>query len=130
MVGEGKNDWPHVSPSNHSFEPTATLRQVHVDDLADLYILLFDAIREDSHRAGHGWEGFYFAKNGRYTLEQVATVTGRELVEAGKAEDPTPTSFSQLEIDDFFGGVCRMRKGPRRKLTSVPELFPRNELPL
>jgi len=41
MVGKGKNLWPNV----------------HVDDVADLYIILFNKIRENVYAVPHGREG-------------------------------------------------------------------------
>ncbi|KAG5652021.1 hypothetical protein H0H81_006574 [Sphagnurus paluster] len=54
MVGKGKNIWPNV----------------HIDDVADLYIILYDWIKTNPE-TGHGREGFYFGENGEHTLYDV-----------------------------------------------------------
>ncbi|KAI0661778.1 NAD-P-binding protein [Cubamyces menziesii] len=87
MVGEGKALWPDV----------------HIDDVADLYIVLFDSIVSNPDKTGHGWEGFYFGENGEHSWYQISRAIGEALVELGISQDPEPTAFSREELIKYFG---------------------------
>ncbi|TFK90670.1 NAD-P-binding protein [Polyporus arcularius HHB13444] len=87
MVGEGKALWPDV----------------HIDDTADLYITLFDAIVRDPSGVGHGWNGFYFGENGEHSWYQISKAIGETLVRLGISTDPEPTPFTSEELDKYFG---------------------------
>ncbi|EJD06860.1 NAD-binding protein [Fomitiporia mediterranea MF3/22] len=88
MVGLGKNKWPNV----------------HIDDVADLYIVLFDKIRADVNSIPHGREGFYFGASGEHDLYEVGKAVAQALVELGRGKSPEPTTFTKEEIDKYFGG--------------------------
>ncbi|KXN91707.1 hypothetical protein AN958_12559 [Leucoagaricus sp. SymC.cos] len=88
MVGKGVNIWPNV----------------HVDDVADLYIDVYNAIKANPEEVGHGSNGFYFGLNGEHTLYEVGKELGRVLVAAGKASSEEPTTFTKEEIDKYFNG--------------------------
>ncbi|KAF8841111.1 NAD(P)-binding protein [Paxillus ammoniavirescens] len=79
MVGEGLNRWPNV----------------HIDDLADLYIVLYDAIRDG--RAGHGREGLYFGENGEHRMRDVAASMADALHDLGVSDSREPTSFDEQD---------------------------------
>jgi nucleoside-diphosphate-sugar epimerase len=87
MVGRGKNVWPNV----------------HIDEVADLYIVLYDSIVTDP-ATGHGREGIYFGINGEHSLYDVAKAIGEAIVALGKADNPEPTTFTKEEIDKYFQG--------------------------
>ncbi|KNZ81922.1 hypothetical protein J132_10201, partial [Termitomyces sp. J132] len=86
MVGQGKNMWPNV----------------HIDDVADLYIVLYDSIKNNP-ATGHGREGFYFGENGEHTLYQIGKAISEALVEIGRGNSPEPTTFSKEEVQKYFG---------------------------
>ncbi|KAG6853603.1 hypothetical protein C0991_002927 [Blastosporella zonata] len=86
MIGQGKNIWPNV----------------HIDDVADLYIILYDSIKTNP-ATGHGREGIYFGENGEHTLYEVGKAVSEALVEFGKSKNPEPTTFSKEDIDKYFG---------------------------
>ncbi|KAJ3566140.1 hypothetical protein NP233_g7179 [Leucocoprinus birnbaumii] len=88
MVGKGVNIWPNV----------------HIDDVADLYIDVYNAIKANPEGTGHGREGFYFGLNGEHTLLEVSEELGRVLVALGKSSSPEPTTFTKEEIDKYFNG--------------------------
>ncbi|KDR76268.1 hypothetical protein GALMADRAFT_247574 [Galerina marginata CBS 339.88] len=88
MVGAGKNIWDNV----------------HIDDIADLYVVLFDAIRSNPDSTGHGRKGFYFGENGEHTLYQVGKAIAEDLVALGKATNPEPSTFTDDEIKLYFQG--------------------------
>ncbi|KAF8555874.1 NAD(P)-binding protein [Imleria badia] len=81
MVGLGLNIWSNV----------------HIDDLGDLYIVLYDAILDGC--AGHGCEGLYFAENGEDTIRAISERIGEALVEFGMCspDERTPTSFDETD---------------------------------
>ncbi|KAJ7635023.1 NAD(P)-binding protein [Roridomyces roridus] len=87
MVGEGKNLWPNV--------------EVH--ELADLYIALYDSITS-TPSTGHGVNGYYFGVNDEHSFYDLTKAVGEALVALGKSEDSEPTTFSQAELDKYFGG--------------------------
>ncbi|KAI0787419.1 NAD(P)-binding protein [Fomes fomentarius] len=76
---------------------------VHVDDMADLYVALLDSIVRVPARTGHGWEGFYFGENGEHTWLQVSKAIGDALVHFGIASESEPTPFTTEELVKYFG---------------------------
>lgn len=50
----------------------------------------------------HGLSGFYFAENGEHTLYTVSEAIGKAMVDLGKAEDATPTTFTDDETWRLF----------------------------
>lgn len=87
MVGEGRNIWPNV----------------HIDDIADLYLTLLDAILEGRH-PGHGREGFYFGENGEHTLYDVSKRISEILVDRGLGRHAEPFPFTEEEADKYLEG--------------------------
>ncbi|OJT06574.1 hypothetical protein TRAPUB_2569 [Trametes pubescens] len=87
VVGKGKALWPDV----------------HIHDVADLYITLFDSIVSNPDTTGHGWEGFYFGENGEHSWYQISRAIGDALVALGISKDPEPTSFTTEELIKYFG---------------------------
>ncbi|KAJ7292108.1 hypothetical protein C8J57DRAFT_1589212 [Mycena rebaudengoi] len=80
-VGEGRNVW----------------KIVEVNELADLYMILYDAIMANEKTA-HGRVGLYFAENGACELREISAVIACVLFEHGKGASPTPTAFTAEEI--------------------------------
>ncbi|KAI8980053.1 NAD-P-binding protein [Trametes punicea] len=91
VVGQGKSLWPDV----------------HISDIADLYITLFDAIVTNPDKIGHGWEGFYFGENGEHSWYQISRAIGEAFVELGICSDPEPTTFSTEELIKYFGSEAQ-----------------------
>ncbi|KDQ64980.1 hypothetical protein JAAARDRAFT_118161 [Jaapia argillacea MUCL 33604] len=88
MVREGKNLWPNV----------------HIEELADLYIILFDAALSNPKTA-NGREGYYFGESDEYLFYDLAKTVAQVLVELGRGSSEEPTPFSREEIDKYFAGV-------------------------
>ena len=63
--------------------------------MADLYIVLYDAILEG--KAGHGREGFYFGENGHYLFKDVSAKIGEALYDLGVSMTPEPNVFTEEE---------------------------------
>jgi len=87
MVGEGKNSWSNVN----------------IEEVADLYIVLFDAIQSGTP-VGHGAEGYYFGENGEYLLYDIGQAIGVALKELGKAKTEEVSTFTTEDLDEYFGG--------------------------
>ncbi|KAF8066913.1 hypothetical protein FPV67DRAFT_1215028 [Lyophyllum atratum] len=87
MVGQGKNLWPNVN----------------IEEVADLYLVLYDSIKTNP-ATGHGREGFYFGENGEHNLYDVGKAVSEALVAIGKGKSAEPTTFTQEEINKYFGG--------------------------
>ncbi|KAF9449168.1 NAD(P)-binding protein [Macrolepiota fuliginosa MF-IS2] len=88
MIGKGVNIWPNVD----------------INDVADLYIDLYNAIKANPDAVGHGRDGFYFGLNGEHTLYDVSKELGRVLVALGKSSKQEPTTFTKKEVDKYFNG--------------------------
>ncbi|KAF4612716.1 hypothetical protein D9613_011831 [Agrocybe pediades] len=88
MVGAGTNVWGNV----------------HIEDIADLYIILFNLIRQNPDSVAHGREGFYFGIASEYNLYDVGKAIGEKLVSLGRATTSQPTTFTDEEINLYFGG--------------------------
>ncbi|KAH9481425.1 Oxidase ucsJ [Psilocybe cubensis] len=88
MVGAGKNLWPDVN----------------IEEVADLYIVLFNAIRSNPSTTGHGREGIYFGESGEHSLYEVCKAIGQAMVALGKSDNPEPTTFTKEELDKYFQG--------------------------
>jgi len=99
MVGLGKNLWPNV----------------HVDDVADLYIVLFDRIRADPEGTPNGREGYYFGASGEHKLYDVCKKVAEVLVQKGKGQEPEPTTFTQADLDKYFDGSPYLGSNSRCK---------------
>ncbi|KAH7886781.1 hypothetical protein F5I97DRAFT_1049861 [Phlebopus sp. FC_14] len=81
IIGKGENKWPNI----------------HIDDLAELYMILYDGIL--SGRAGHGREGLYFAAGDEHLMRDLYKTVAQALYELGKGKSPEPTPFLQEECD-------------------------------
>ncbi|KZT03271.1 NAD(P)-binding protein [Laetiporus sulphureus 93-53] len=86
MVGLGKSLWPDV----------------HIDDLAELYITIFDTVTRDPE-LGHGWEGFHFGENGEHSWYDISKAIAVAFVELGLGGSDEPTTFTTEELVKFWG---------------------------
>ncbi|KAI0077637.1 NAD-P-binding protein [Panus rudis PR-1116 ss-1] len=87
VVGKGLGLWPFV----------------HIDDTADLYIVLLDAILRNPDKVDHGRNGYYIAGNGEFAIGEVSKAIGQVLVELGTLKDAEPTTFTREELVKYFG---------------------------
>ncbi|KAI0737090.1 NAD-P-binding protein [Daedaleopsis nitida] len=95
VVGKGKAFWPDV----------------HIDDVADLYIVLFDSIVNNPDQTGHGWEGFYFGENGEHTWYQLSKAVGEALVSLGITTEAESTTFTVEELVKYWGSEHWVDRG-------------------
>lgn len=87
-VGEGKAQWSNV----------------HVEDLADLYLLLFEAALKNE--APEGLAGLYYPATEFFTWSDVSVRIGQILHDKGLIADPSPTTG--LPAGWFWGSNVRM----------------------
>ncbi|RPD82719.1 NAD-P-binding protein [Lentinus tigrinus ALCF2SS1-7] len=87
VVGKGKSFWPDV----------------HIDDIADLYVVLYDTIVANPENVGHGWEGLFFGENGEHSWYQISKAIGEAMVTLGICTGPEPTPFTKEETEKYFG---------------------------
>ncbi|TFY68537.1 hypothetical protein EVG20_g3523 [Dentipellis fragilis] len=106
VVGEGKNIWPHVE----------------INDVAQLFVIIFDAALADS--APHGREGIFFAENGEYQLIDVSKEVAKAFYDLGIQNSPEPTPLAEAEVAAYgaqpLGANCRARGERSRALGWKP----------
>ncbi|KAJ7458515.1 NAD-binding protein [Mycena latifolia] len=96
MVGLGENLWPNVE----------------INELADLYVQLYDVIRKDPN-TGHGREGLYFGASDEHHLYDLSGEVAHVLVEMGRGAHHEPTTFSESEVEKYYPGAnsrCRANR--------------------
>lgn len=90
IVGKGLSIWPSV----------------HIDDVADLFVLLFDTIvSKGPDNVDHGARGYYIAENGEVQLYKLSRAIGDAAAELGQLHEPEPTAFTDEELVKYFGSV-------------------------
>lgn len=70
--------------------------------MADLYIIIYDAIVAHPTTTPHGHEGYFFGENGEHTLADIGRAIGQAMVDLGKAKSAEPTSFTSDEVQKYF----------------------------
>ncbi|KAF8438923.1 hypothetical protein L210DRAFT_3761142 [Boletus edulis BED1] len=113
MVGLGLNTWSNV----------------HIDDIGELYIVLYNAILDG--RAGHGREGLYFGENGESVVRAMSERIGEALVACGVSRpgEQTPTSFGEMDyarpenehLRAWYGSNSRCKANRARELGWKPK---------
>ncbi|KAF8656785.1 hypothetical protein AX16_002337 [Volvariella volvacea WC 439] len=104
MIGEGKNIWQNVN----------------IEEIGDLYLVLFNSIRSNPAGTPHGREWYYFGENGEYTGYEISKAIGQALVDAGKLKDAEPDSFTEAEQPQYLALSKRARAlGWRPQLTTA-----------
>ncbi|KAF7374936.1 hypothetical protein MSAN_00379700 [Mycena sanguinolenta] len=106
VIGKGNNWWGNV----------------HIDDVASLYVRIFDLVTEKSppRDFAHGRAGFYFVENGEHQLSQVGDAIATVLSGIGKGTS-SATSFSDQEMRLYFpsgtslgaNSRCRAERGAK-----------------
>ena len=93
----------------------ATWNNVHIADLADAYIIIFDQLlaaygpeaKADAKPSPYlttGREGYYFAENGKHSWRQLSEKIGEVLYKKGIIKSAEVTSFPEAEIEaDVWG---------------------------
>ncbi|CAF0829081.1 unnamed protein product [Rotaria sp. Silwood1] len=93
----------------------ATWNNVHIADLSDAYIIIFDQLiaaygpdaKHDVQSSSYlttGREGYYFAENGKHSWRQLSEKIGEVLYKKGIAKSPDVTSFPDDEVESSLWG--------------------------
>ncbi|KAK0221077.1 hypothetical protein EDD85DRAFT_863207 [Armillaria nabsnona] len=88
ILGEGKNRWPNVD----------------VNEMADLYLIIFDLALSPSPAPAefqHGRFGIYFTVSDEHTLYDLSKAAADGLARRGIGS-PEPTPFSKAEAEPLF----------------------------
>jgi len=104
MVGKGLNIWPNVDidDSMIPYRFCCPLADSSSNSAADLYIDIYNAIKANPDKVGHGRKGYYFGLNGEHTLYDVGKELGRAMVAVGKSSSEEPTTFTNEEMNKYF----------------------------
>ncbi|KAJ7120208.1 hypothetical protein C8R44DRAFT_877656 [Mycena epipterygia] len=86
VIGLGKNLWPSV--------------EIH--ELADLFIILYDAVQARPDSTGHGRHGLYFGASDEHRQYDLSREIAVALVEIGRGASAEPTSFTEEEAKKYF----------------------------
>ncbi|KIP10737.1 hypothetical protein PHLGIDRAFT_210748 [Phlebiopsis gigantea 11061_1 CR5-6] len=88
VVGKGLSRWPNV----------------HIDDQADFYIVLYNQIvKNGPDNVDHGIRGYYYGENGEFAWYDLAKEIGRVLVEFGLIKSDEPVPWTREELIKYFG---------------------------
>ncbi|KAA1467579.1 NAD(P)-binding protein [Dentipellis sp. KUC8613] len=103
VIGEGKNIWP----------------QAHVDDVAQMFIVVFDAVLgPNGQSVAHGREGFYYVENGEYELMDVSKEVAKAFYDLGIQKTPDVKPFTEEEKAKYgitFLGFNSRGRGDRSR---------------
>ncbi|TCD63645.1 hypothetical protein EIP91_005162 [Steccherinum ochraceum] len=89
VVGKGVSVWPSVE----------------INEVYQIFILLFDGIVNNDPAIGHGEDGFYFGINGEHSWYELSKEIGRVLKAKGRVQSDEPTTFSDEELVKYFGSL-------------------------
>ncbi len=115
MVGKGAALWGSVDINEGIYMSSSCLISVPTltqnSLVADLFIVLFDAIVSNPESVGHGREGYYFGSSDEHAWYQISKAIGKAMVELGLSKSDEPTAFSDEELVKYFGSlVCYFHK--------------------
>ncbi|KAF9269884.1 hypothetical protein L218DRAFT_1071401 [Marasmius fiardii PR-910] len=76
---------------------------VHIDELADFYSILFTAVLDAEKHIPHGKEGYFFLNSDEHRYHDIYKRLSQALFDLGKVESPVPASYSKQEAQEYFG---------------------------
>ncbi|KAI9042042.1 uncharacterized protein KD926_006166 [Aspergillus affinis] len=107
QLGRGLSIWPNV----------------HIEDLSDVFLRIFEEAIHNGSRASWNREGYYFAENGEHVWREVASLLSREAQKSGLIQSAEVRSFEADEADKhidfaslFYGAMSRCRAIRARRL--------------
>ncbi|KAF8656882.1 hypothetical protein AX16_002427 [Volvariella volvacea WC 439] len=106
MVGLGKNLWPNVN----------------IEEVGELYYVLFNSILSNPTGTPHGREGYYFGESGEHSLYDIGKAIGQAMVGLGLTAEAEPTTFTKAELDKYFGGSDYLGSNSRCKASRARAL--------
>ncbi|KAJ3532955.1 hypothetical protein NM688_g7347 [Phlebia brevispora] len=75
---------------------------VHVDDAADLEVLLWNTILSNEQTVKHGWEGFYLVVSDEFAWHEIAKEIGRKMFSLSLSANDEVTAFKDDEIPSWY----------------------------
>lgn len=71
-----------------------------------MYVVLYDAIvQKGADNVDHGIRGYYYGENGEHSWYDISKAIGRAMVELGLSKSDEPTTFTDEELEKYFGSV-------------------------
>ncbi|KAI0091096.1 NAD(P)-binding protein [Irpex rosettiformis] len=81
----------------------ALLPSINVEEQADFFIILYDAIVSNPENIGHGRTGYFFGENGNFIWHDFAKAVGKALFKRGLSRSEDPTMFTTEEVIKYCG---------------------------
>ncbi|CDO74493.1 hypothetical protein BN946_scf184979.g48 [Trametes cinnabarina] len=117
-------------------EGAGTWMVVHIDDLADLYVNMLDAILSKPEKVSHGRTGYFIAENGSQDIHGVLQSIAEGLFALGRVSTAGLVPYAPGEAARYFGGeffstvlfasvVCKGERA-RREFGWVPKHPPQD----
>ncbi|KAJ7786956.1 NAD(P)-binding protein [Mycena olivaceomarginata] len=119
MVGEGKNLWTQCRDSRAYVLMFACYAHRHQSIILQLPTCTQRSTTK-SYRTqppATGGNGFYFGASGEHSLYDVGKAIGTALVALGKSQSDEPTTFTQADLDKYFGGSAGLGSNSRCRAT-------------
>lgn len=110
IVGKGLAVWnnAHIDDGKCRIQRLAVAKLIGTPTVADLYIVLYDAIvQRGPDNVGHGDHGYYFIENGEHSWVELTKEIGKSLADLKIIDNPEPTQFTDEELAKYFGSVVR-----------------------
>ncbi|EIW57263.1 NAD-P-binding protein [Trametes versicolor FP-101664 SS1] len=82
---------------------------VHVDDQADMYVLMLDALLNSPEKVSHGREGFFFGENGELVTGEIVKAIAKALFSLGRISSPELVQQSPEELGKLYGSEMLVR---------------------
>ncbi|KAH9903078.1 NAD-P-binding protein [Cubamyces lactineus] len=75
---------------------------VHIDDLVDVYIRMFDAVLQDPSKVSHGREGYFFIDNGELSVRELLQTMADALFALGRISTRELIPYAPDEAGKFL----------------------------
>ncbi|KAL1940279.1 hypothetical protein VTO73DRAFT_9231 [Trametes versicolor] len=90
----------HVAVLNEG----ATLwADVHITDITDMYIRMFDALLRTPEKVSHGRAGYFIGENGEFVARENLQTIADALFAAGRISSPKLVQYSDANIGPYYG---------------------------
>ncbi|KAI0358320.1 NAD-P-binding protein [Trametes cingulata] len=96
---------------------------VHIDDTADLHILLLDALLSTPEKVSHGRNGWFFAANGEHSMRELHEAVAEALFSLGRIKNKELIPYTKEDLDKYFWGDVRTFSIPRSSVDYVGGLL-------
>ncbi|KAI0368821.1 NAD-P-binding protein [Pilatotrama ljubarskyi] len=77
---------------------------VHINDTADLYIFLLNALLSTPEKVSHGRTGWFFAANGEHSIRELHEAVAGALFSLGRIKTKELIPYTKDELDKYFWG--------------------------